>query len=135
MKLFLIGSGRRGKTTLLRRLQKRQPGETECTKGIDIEEWACHGGKVQFIFRPNRQPIQFLAWDFAGQEVYQVTHQCFYSRRALYLAVFRLSDGDDGVNELEPWLRNVQVCLVKLISTSFLSHIVTINSLEHLDVL
>lgn len=45
------------------------------------------------------------------QGVYHTTHQCFYSRRSLYLALFRLSDDVTGVNELEPWLRNVQVCV------------------------
>ena len=43
------------------------------------------------------------------QDVYHVTHQCFYSKRSLYLALFRLSDGMKGIAELEPWLRNVQV--------------------------
>ena len=43
------------------------------------------------------------------QEVYQ----SFYSRRSLYLAVFRLTDGPSGVDELDPWLRNVQVSWLK----------------------
>ena len=108
LKLFFIGCGKRGKTTLLRRLRERQAGDTERTEGIDIEEWSCKGAKRR-LFRAPQEPIQFLAWDFAGQEVYQVTHQCFYSRRAIYLALFRLSDGEEGIDELEPWLRNVQV--------------------------
>ena len=92
----------------MRRLRERQAGETERTEGIDIEEWSCRGAKRR-LFRAPQEPIQFLAWDFAGQEVYQVTHQCFYSRRAIYLALFRMIDGEEGINELEPWLRNVQV--------------------------
>ena len=107
MKLFLIGKGKRGKTTLLRRLKEEAPGETERTEGIDIDHWDCRG-RIGF-FRAKREPIRFLAWDFAGQDIYQVTHQLFYSRRALYLAIFRLSDGMDGIDELDPWLRNVQV--------------------------
>ena len=47
---------------------------------------------------------------YCSQDVYHVTHQCFYSKRSLYLALFRLSDGKKGITELEPWLRNVQVC-------------------------
>ena len=49
------------------------------------------------------------SYNFFYQDVYHTTHQCFYSRRSLYLALFRLTDGSNGVNELEPWLRNVQV--------------------------
>ena len=43
------------------------------------------------------------------QEVYHTTHQCFYSRRSMYLALFRLTDGEEGIEELEQWLRIVQV--------------------------
>ena len=43
------------------------------------------------------------------QEVYHTTHQCFYSKRSMYLALFRLTDGEKGIDELEQWLRNVQV--------------------------
>ena len=43
------------------------------------------------------------------QDVYHTTHQCFYSRRSLYLALFRLTDGEEGIRELDPWLRNVKV--------------------------
>jgi serine/threonine protein kinase/ankyrin repeat protein/GTPase SAR1 family protein len=120
MKLFFIGCGQRGKTTLLKRLRDQQSGEPDRTEGIDIEEWSCSGGKKK-LFQSSRQPIHFLAWDFAGQDVYQVTHQCFYSRRALYLAMFRLTDGDEGVNELESWLRNIQLrapgCIVLIVGT------------------
>ena len=110
MKLFLVGRGERGKTTLLRRLKEAGPGETERTEGIDIEFWDCRGRTG--IFSGKRVPIRFLAWDFAGQDVYHVTHQLFYSRRALYLAVFRLSDGSEGIDELDPWLRNIQVGVI-----------------------
>ena len=116
MKLFLIGKGERGKTTLLRRLKESAAGVTERTTGIDIEYWDCRG-KTR-MFSGIREPIRFLAWDFAGQDVYHVTHQLFYSKRALYLAVFRLSDGIEGVNELDPWLRNVQVIKYYIIHDS-----------------
>jgi hypothetical protein len=43
------------------------------------------------------------------QEVYHATHQCFYSKRSMYLALFRLTDGEEGIEELEQWLRSVQV--------------------------
>ena len=115
VKLFFIGKGERGKTTLLRRLREQAAGETDRTEGIDINEWVCTGGRKRFrsltLHTKKQNPIHFLAWDFAGQDVYQVTHQCFFSRRALYLALFRLKDGIEGVRELGPWLRNVQVRL------------------------
>lgn len=45
----------------------------------------------------------------ASQEQYYATHQCFYSKRSLYLVVFRLADGEKGVNEVDEWMRNIQV--------------------------
>lgn len=52
------------------------------------------------------------------QDVYHTTHQCFYSKRSMYLALFRLCDGEAGIEELEQWLRNVQVCIVTYVQTT-----------------
>ena len=48
-------------------------------------------------------------WDLAGQEVYYATHQCFLSRNTLYLAVWNIDKGEDGIENLRPWLLNIQV--------------------------
>ncbi len=53
--------------------------------------------------------ITFMTWDFGGQEEYYATHQCFLSRRSLYLAVWDVTHGMRGVEELKPWLLNIQV--------------------------
>ena len=65
IKLFLIGDGERGKTTLLRRL-RGLPEEKAInrTEGIDIEDWH-YAPKIKFT-SPKPQ-VHFLAWDFAGQ--------------------------------------------------------------------
>ena len=51
----------------------------------------------------------FRVWDFAGQEEYYATHQCFLSERALYLLVWDLTEGKDGVWGLKSWLDNLTV--------------------------
>lgn len=72
IKLFFIGNGERGKTTLLRRLRSL-PNEAiknpERTTGIDIEEWSYPEPKRLTLGRSHslKNPVQFLAWDFAGQ--------------------------------------------------------------------
>ena len=48
------------------------------------------------------------AWDFGGQEVYRVSHQFFFSPRALYLVVWHARQGQDQ-NEVEGWLRRIRV--------------------------
>ena len=49
----------------------------------------------------------FSVWDFAGQEEYYATHQVFLSKRSLYLAVWNVMEGKDGIAELKPWLNNI----------------------------
>ena len=51
-----------------------------------------HGKEVQFTMR---------TWDFAGQEEFYSTHQCFLSNRAIYLvckiAIARQEEEQDNV--------------------------------------
>ena len=99
MKLMLVGKQDRGKTTLVARLQGRNCGNTS-TVGIDVSEWE---------YRPSigKKSFQFSIWDFGGQEEYYATHQCFLSERAIYLVLFNLVLGANGVEELTPWLNNI----------------------------
>ena len=99
MKLMVVGYANRGKTTLVARLQGKEYGD-ESTVGVDVSEW---------WYRPSvgRRVFHFSIWDFAGQEEYYATHQCFISQRSLYLLLFNLTHGDRGVEELKPWLNNI----------------------------
>ena len=61
-------------------------------------------------------------------------HQCFYSKRSMYLALFRLIDGEKGIDELEPWLRSVQVVLYKKYDLGIdnpLPHVAIFYALPH----
>jgi len=49
--------------------------------------------------------ITFRSWDFAGQDLYQTTHQFFISRRAVYLLIFNLVD--QKVSKIEYWLESL----------------------------
>ena len=102
MKLILVGRQARGKTTLVLRLlgEKVREGKLEATVGVDISEWT---------FSPQRakQSFTFNIWDFGGQEEYYATHQCFLTERSLYLLVWNITHGEEGVAELKPWLDNI----------------------------
>ena len=101
MKLMLVGKENVGKTTIVRCLQgKKYPNES--TIGVDIGEWKCG----PYLFKPT---FYFSVWDFAGQEEYYATHQVFLSKRSLYLAVWNVMEGKDGIAELKPWLNNIIV--------------------------
>ena len=47
------------------------------------------------------------------QDIYNTIHQCFYSQRSLYLALYRLND-KGGVAELDSWLRNIKVFIPRI---------------------
>jgi GTPase SAR1 family protein len=58
--------------------------------------------------------ISDRTWDFGGQREYYATHQYFLSKRSLYLVVWRIPDGQRGINEILHWLVNIQVGIYKL---------------------
>ncbi|XP_078595563.1 leucine-rich repeat serine/threonine-protein kinase 2-like isoform X5 [Branchiostoma floridae x Branchiostoma japonicum] len=106
MKLMLVGFGGRGKSTLLRQLQKIKgdPRFNTATIGVLVKDWKIPVKKG----RSKTHTYTLSTWDFAGQEEFYSTHQCFLSSRSLYLVVYDLSRGPKEVESLRPWLLNIQ---------------------------
>ena len=71
------------------------------TAGVDLGDWE---------YSPNsRKPkVTFMTWDFGGQEEYYATHQCFLTNRSLYLLIWNVEDGENGLVSLKPWLENIE---------------------------
>ena len=61
---------------------------------------------------------------FLLQEEYYVTHQCFLSTRSLYLAVWDVTNGESGIEELGPWLHNIQVGFYSILQIWKVSHFI-----------
>lgn len=79
-KVLIVGEGRAGKTSLLRRLyqhDKPLPTEDETTRGIDIcfHDFPLADGRT----------FRFNVWDFGGQQIYHATHQFFLTKNSLYI--------------------------------------------------
>ena len=53
--------------------------------------------------------VTFMTWDFGGQEEYYATHQCFLTQRSLYVLVWNVNDGVEGLKNLRHWLENIGV--------------------------
>nr|XP_022298273.1 leucine-rich repeat serine/threonine-protein kinase 2-like isoform X2 [Crassostrea virginica] len=106
MKLMVIGYAGRGKTTLLRTLMKRfrTPTTNQATVGVIVQDWKYDRR------RENRGTVTYTlsTWDFAGQEEFYSTHQCYLSNRALYLVVCNMKGGLSEIDRLKPWLCNIQ---------------------------
>lgn len=93
---MIVGQENVGKTSLLNCLKnpvKVKPVKTLSTDGISIENFAAksspgeepqnnksHSGVSSNNNNNDNIDIELCAWDFAGQEVYYLTHQFFLSR-------------------------------------------------------
>lgn len=133
MKLMLVGLQGIGKTSLLEQMRlegssgsrrrvpehwtkrmghstkgnlRNQKGVTLSTVGVDIHDWIfC---KRTPRNQPNFGPVSFSTWDFGGQEEFYATHRYFLSKRSMYLVVWRLTDGLQGIQGIQQWLVNIQ---------------------------
>ena len=101
MKLMLVGQAARGKTTFVKRLLGRKVKETDNQSIVrsEVNEWTCKGGAGS--------PIQFTLWEFGGQDMYYATHQCFFTKRSLYLLLWKMTDRREGIAEVKSWLDNI----------------------------
>ena len=117
MKLMVVGLAKKGKTTLVHRLVDhdslkrrlfpdsklhQKTTTSPATVGIDITEMVLRPSNVK------ETEITFGIWDFAGQEEYYATHQCFLTQRSIYLVLWNLNDGIKGLESLASWLCNIE---------------------------
>jgi internalin A len=101
-KLLLVGEGNVGKSSLVAALHGEPfDGNRSTTHGIEITQLE--------LPHPSRdERITLNTWDFGGQEVYRITHQFFFSRRCLYLLVWRPREGQEE-NAIEEWCRRIRL--------------------------
>ena len=62
--------------------------------GIEIQ--------IQEIAIPNKkEKLELNVWDFGGQHEYYNNHHYFLSARSIFLVVWNVTEGDEGVKGLE----------------------------------
>jgi len=101
-KVLIVGEGKVGKTSLVAAL--RQQGFVEgrpTTHGIEIRELVLRHPALD-------ADLILHTWDFGGQEVYRITHQFFFSQRALFILVWSASQGQEP-NEVNGWLNRIRL--------------------------
>jgi len=74
------------------------------THGIDIKEVTVAHQLLQQSLPPGSQ-LQLSIWDFAGQHDYYHNHHFFLSSRSLYLVLWRMDQGPEGIRSLHFWLK------------------------------
>jgi internalin A len=101
-KLLLVGEGNVGKSSLIAALRGAPfVRDRPTTHGIEISPLRLRNPTINV-------DMTLRTWDFGGQEVYRVTHQFFFSRRALYVVVWNAREGQER-NEVEDWLRRIRL--------------------------
>ena len=67
---------------------------------VTVSEWA---------HRPNltKKLLRFQIWIFSSLNNYKATHHWILSKHSLYLLLFNLKLGSEGVHELKPWLDSI----------------------------
>ena len=105
-KLLLVGEGGVGKSSLVAALRGEDfVAGRPTTHGIELGRLLLphphlnDDGKIQ---------IQLNTWDFGGQEVYRITHQFFFSKRALYILAWKPREGQEQ-NSIEDWCRRIRL--------------------------
>ncbi|HXD34221.1 MAG TPA: COR domain-containing protein [Pyrinomonadaceae bacterium] len=99
MKLIVVGWGKAGKTTLVKRLDRQAMDPTEPeTHGIMIQPLVLHCSDGDLKAR---------VWDFGGQHVLHAMHEFFLTARSLYLLVVE-QRGDRAEAEAKYWLQLIR---------------------------
>lgn len=102
MKMLVVGNTKRGKTTLVARLQGLDVDTKHPIVGIGVSEW-------QYSIGLGRQKYLFNVWDVGGlkEECHAAINQCFFSGGSMYLLLWNVKHGEEGIAELKPWLDSI----------------------------
>ena len=99
IQLMIVGNSEVGKRMFASRIYGKGFNYNNDIR-VCVKEWE---------YRPNvtKRLFQFRSWIFKALEDYEATHHCFLSQRALYIFLFNLNDGIEGVREIIPWLKSI----------------------------
>jgi internalin A len=101
-KLLVVGGGNVGKTSVIAALRSAPFVEGRpTTHGIEITPLTIHDSSAD-------RDMTVRGWDFGGQEIYRITHQLFFTLRALYVVAWNARQGQEQ-DEVEGWLRRIRL--------------------------
>ena len=98
-RMFLLGQGGVGKTSLLKQLMGSDfdPYEGK-TEGIYSTPWC---------IKVDSRNIRLNVWDFGGQEIMPSLHHFFLTKRSLYLVVLNVRV-EPAEKQIERWVKMIQ---------------------------
>ncbi|XP_061408692.1 leucine-rich repeat serine/threonine-protein kinase 1 isoform X1 [Lethenteron reissneri] len=112
LKLMVVGPSHQGKTSLLSSLRhRRKPPPPPVSGGypdmpIVLSTWDLQ--RPLGLADLKVEKIRFSVWDVGGTASALPVHRCLCTDRALYLLVWNLALGEEGVLSLHHWLLTIQ---------------------------
>ena len=88
----------------------------EATHGIEIQTIKVDNSGVHDYFKDTpmgKGKLELSVWDFAGQHDYY-NHHYFLSTRTVFMFLWKMSEGDKGLKNLEFWFRYLAAHLTTL---------------------
>ena len=86
----------------------------EATHGIDIHTLEIDNSITRDYFEGQGRPgkLEVSVWDFAGQHEYYNNHHYFLTARTVFLVLWKMNEGEQGLKGLEFWFRSLAAHLV-----------------------
>ena len=108
VKVVLIGERGSGKSTLFNQIMGQEPKVDGSGPHMDVAtvEYPPRGKAVR-----ERPRVTLHVINFAGDAIYQCTHKCFLTYRSVFVCVWDVTEGKEGLRALTPWLRCIQACV------------------------
>ena len=85
----------------------------EATHGIEINNRVVDHAVTQEYFKGRKGKLELSVWDFAGQHDYYNNHHHFLSARSVFMVLWKISQGEEGLKGLEFWLASLSVRLAR----------------------
>ena len=87
--------------------------KNSATHGITVQNYQLCSSRFPNLKLEREVNIKASVWDFAGQNEYYHSHHYFLSKRAIFLVVWNMSEGEKGLESLELWLKSISIHLSK----------------------
>ena len=107
MRIMVLGGNMSGKTTIFKGLVNSKKTTGATSSAMDMATYDFRGE----INGGQHIKITYHLMDFSSQAMEYVVYQCFLVKRCVYLVVFNVEDGKDGLRKLLPSLKTLHSCL------------------------
>lgn len=105
VKVVLIGKRGSGKSTIFNQMMGQSPRSDGTRPHMDVATLEYPPRTKATKDRP-RMTLHIV--NFAGDAIYQCTHKCFLTYRSVFVCVWDVTEGKEGLQSLMPWLRSIQ---------------------------